>query len=576
MSRSAIRIPDRSVRSHPALRLCLAVVCALSLVAGTRATKGSPDPVAGRAGMVASSHPLATDVGVSILRNGGNAVDAAVAVTHALGVVEPWNAGLGGGAFVLIRMNDGRSAAIDGREVAPEKASRDMYLDARGEPTEDSRTGPRAMGVPGTAAALETARRKFGTKPLAELLAPAIALARNGYPVGERMAGAIAQSKDRIGRYTEWARTYLVEGEAPEPDHVLKQTDLADSYAQLAKEGPGALYGGALGKAVATDVRALGGILSQKDLRNYRPVEREPLRGTYRGYAVLAFPPPAGGAVVVEILNLIEPYDLSKLGAGSPAAVHLMAEAMKRAFADRAAYLGDPGVVKVPTEGLVSKAYAKRRGSGIDPRKATPVAGGGDPFGAEGGNTTHFSVIDREGNAVSVTQSLNLPFGSGIVAKGTGIVMNDEMDDFSAKPGVPNAYGLVGSEANAIAPGKRPLSSMSPTILTREGKAALIVGSPGGPRIITAVVETIVNVIDFGMDPQAAVDAPRFHHQWKPNVLAVEQGTQQRVIEDLMGRGHQVLPMRPWSSVQAITIDHATGVRRGGSDARTAGKAAAD
>lgn len=552
--------------------LCSILLAPLLLLALSAPARCADSPPGSVGGMVASSHPLATEIGVKVLREGGNAVDAAVAVAFALGVVEPWNTGLGGGTFVLVRMKDGRSAAIDGREVAPLKAHRDMYLDKKGLPTKDSKTGPRAIAVPGTAAALALALEEFGTRPLGTLIKPAIALARDGFPVGERMAATIARSRKRIGQYVEWSRIYLVGGEPPAPDYVLKQTDLAESYEKLAKRGTAAFYGGALGKTVAADVQAEGGILSVEDLRGYRAVLRKPLEGEYRGYEVLSFPPPAGGVVVIELLNLLSPFDLSGLGAGSPPAVHLMAEAMKLAFADRAAYLGDPDAVKVPTAGLISKAYAKRRGKGISTERASRVEGGGDPFREEGVNTTHFSVVDRAGNAVSVTQSNNLPFGSGIVAKGTGIVLNDEMDDFSAKPGSPNAYGLVGAEANAIAPGKRPLSSMSPTILLRNGQPALVVGSPGGPKIITAVVETIVNVVDFGMAAQAAVDAPRFHHQWKPDILMVEEGTPEDLIAALGKRGHRVVTRRPWSSVQAITIDPKSGERRGGSDSRTDGR----
>ncbi len=566
--------PSPTPRRRYAVRSIL--LSPLLLIALNTSALCAEAPPGGAGGMVASSHPLATEVGLKVLREGGNAVDAAVAVAFALGVVEPWNTGLGGGTFILVRMKDGRSAAIDGREVAPLKAHREMYLDKKGLPTKDSKTGPRAIAVPGTAAALALARDEFGSRSLKTLIKPALALARDGFPVGERMAGTIARSRKRIGHYAEWSHIYLVGGEPPAPDYVLKQIDLAGSYEKLAKRGTSVFYGGALGKAVAADVQARGGILSVEDLRGYRAVLRKPAQGEYRGYEVLSFPPPAGGVVVIEILHLLSRFDLSGLGAGSPSAVHVMAEAMKLAFADRAAYLGDPDAVKVPTAGLISKAYAKRRGEGISKERASQVEGGGAPFREEGVDTTHFSVVDRAGNAVSVTQSNNLPFGSGIVAKGTGIVLNDEMDDFSAKPGYPNVYGLVGAEANAIAPGKRPLSSMSPTILVRSGQPALVVGSPGGPRIITAVVETIVNVVDFGMATQAAVDAPRFHHQWKPDVLMVEEGTPEGLIADLGKRGHRVVTRRPWSSVQAITIDPESGERRGGSDSRTGGRAAGE
>jgi gamma-glutamyltranspeptidase/glutathione hydrolase len=562
-----------------AIALVLAALIASPVLApakSPRPEEGSRVTTEGRGGMVATSHPLATDVGVRVLREGGNAADAAVAVGFALSVVEPWNTGAGGGTFLLVRMKDGRAASIDGRETAPRGASRDMYLDEKGRPTDDSRTGPRAIGVPGTVAALALARERYGTRPWKDLIAPAIALARDGFPVGQRMSGAIFRSAERLGRFTEWSRLYLVDGKPPGVSQRLAQPDLAQSYTRLGEEGPGALYGGALGKAIATDVQAQGGIVTLEDLRAYEPVVREPLRGQYRGYEVLGFPPPAGGAVVIETLHMLERFDLKKHGAGSPEAIHLIVEALKLAFADRAAYLGDPDVVKVPTAGLVSPAYAKRRGEAIRAERASAVAGGGDPFREEGSNTTHFSIVDREGNAVSATQSLNLPFGSGIVARGTGIVLNDELDDFSAKPGAPNVYGLVGAEANAIAPGKRPLSSMSPTILVRGGWPVLVVGSPGGPRIISAVLETILNVVDFGMAPRDAVAARRFHHQWKPDLLAVEKGTPPPVIAALEKRGHRVRAMRPWSSVQAVTVDPETGLRNGGSDPRTGGKAAGE
>jgi gamma-glutamyltranspeptidase/glutathione hydrolase len=548
----------------------------LSAAKSPRPAADAPVSAESRGGMVATSHPLATDVGVRILREGGNAVDAAVAVAFALSVVEPWNTGAGGGSFLLVRMQDGRAAAIDGRETAPLGVSRDMYLDEKGNPTDDSRTGPRAVGVPGTVAALALARDRFGTRPWKDLIAPAVTLARDGFPVGERMSAAIFRSAPRLGGFAEWSRLFLVDGRPPGVSHRLAQPDLARSYTRLAEEGPAALYGGALGKAVADDVQAQGGLLTLEDLRGYKPVVRAPLEGSYRGTLVLAFPPPAGGAVVIETLHLLERFDLAKLGAGSPETIHLVVEALKLSFADRAAYLGDPDVVKVPTAGLVSKAYASRRGRTIRTDRASPVAGGGDPFREEGTNTTHFSIVDAAGNAVSATQSINLPLGSGIVAKGTGIVLNDELDDFSAKPGSPNAYGLVGAEANAIVPGKRPLSSMSPTILVRWDSPLLVVGSPGGPRIISAVLETILNVVDFGMTPKRAVAVRRFHHQWKPDVLAVEEGTSPEVIAALEKRGHRVREVRPWSSVQAISVDPEKGIRRGASDPRTGGKAAGE
>jgi len=537
--------------------------------------------------MVVTSHSEATRIGVEVLRRGGNAVDAAVAVALALGVVEPWNSGVGGGSLILIRMRDGRAAAIDGREAAPSLARRDMYLDGDGKPTEDSRTGPHAIGVPGTVAALALARERFGTRAWKDLVAPSIHLAERGVPVSRRMAEVTALSAARLRRFSGWSSIFLPRGGPPLPGERIRQPDLARSYRMLAQEGPGALYGGRLGRAIARDVEAQGGGLRLSDLAGYRPVLREPLRGEYRGREVIAFPPPGGGAVVLETLNLIERFRLDGDKPGSVDTIHLAAEALKLAFADRAVYLGDPDFVKVPARALISKAYARRRGARIRSDRATAVAGGGDGTGIpgedpaggfvgpeEGGHTTHFSIVDREGNAVAVTQTINLPYGSGIVARGTGIVLNDEMDDFSAKPGAPNAFGLVGAEANAIAPGKRPLSSMSPTILLRGGHVVLVTGSPGGPRIVSAVVESILNVVDFGMKVQAAVDARRFHHQGRPDVLVVENGTPPEVIEGLKKRGHAVKVTDPWGSVQAVSVDPATGLVRGGSDSRSEGLAA--
>jgi len=567
-------------------RIAATALCALAIGACPAPSGPARRPVESRDGMVATSSPDATRVGVEVLRRGGNAVDAAVAVAFALGVAEPWNSGVGGGSLILVCMRDGRTAAIDGRETAPAAARRDMYLDGAGRPTEESRTGPRAIAVPGTVAALALAREKFGSRPWKDLIAPSIALAREGIAASRRMAEVTAFSAVRLRKSTAWSSIFLPRGIPPLPGQRVRQPALAASYRAMAEEGPAALYGGPLGRAIAGEVKARGGILTLSDLRDYRPVLREPLRGTYRGYEVLAFPPPGGGVVVMETLNLLERFRLREEDPGSAGAIHVTAEALKLAFADRAVYLGDPGFVKVPTRALIAKSYAARRGARIRGDRTVPVEGGGDvervadepgggaPGAGEGGHTTHFSIVDREGNAVAVTQTINLPYGSGVVAPGTGIVLNDEMDDFSAKPGAPNAFGLVGTEANAIAPGKRPLSSQSPTILLRGGHPVLVLGSPGGPRIVSAVVETILNVVDFGMNVQEAVDARRFHHQWKPDVLLVEKGTPPEVIAELGKRGHAVREMDPWGSVQAVAVDPAGGRERGGSDSRSPGFAA--
>jgi gamma-glutamyltranspeptidase/glutathione hydrolase len=538
--------------------------------------------------MVASPQAHASRAGAEVLAAGGNAVDAAIALSFALSVTDPHHSGIGGGGFLLLRLADGRAVAIDARETAPGGASRDMFL-APGVPERASQLGALSIATPSLVAGLALAHERFATKPWAELLAPAIRLAEEGFAVGPSHAAALGfwQKAGLAARFPETAAIQLPPGGAPiRPGFRLVQRELAGTLRTLAAEGPRAFYEGALAQAMAAEVQRRGGLLTTLDLALYEPKLREPVRGEYRGYEVLSFPPPSsGGVALVEMLNVLEGFDLRARGAGSSASGHVIAEAMKLAFADRNAFLGDPAFVEVPVAGLASKAYADGLRRRIDPpfwRRAPwrwggdvalRVEGPGEP--PRGGGTTHFSVADAAGNAVAVTQTINLILGSGITVPGTGIVMNDQMDDFSIAPGRPNAFGLVDTTgANAVAPGKRPLSSMTPTILAKEGRPFMVTGSPGGPRIITTTLLTVLNVVDYGMDASEAVAAPRIHHQWLPDVLEVEPGTVADVIQDLRARGHEVkVADREWSSAQVIVVDPASGLFSGASDPRSDGLA---
>jgi gamma-glutamyltranspeptidase/glutathione hydrolase len=565
----------------------LLVAILLLLVPAARAA--APPPASSARGMVASPQADATRAGVEVLRAGGNAIDAAVAVSFALSVTDPHHSGVGGGGFLLVRLADGRAFAIDARETAPGAASRDMFL-ASGLPERASRIGALSVATPGLVAGLALAHERFATRPWAELLAPAIGLAEEGFAIGPAHAGSLAfwQKMGLAERFPETAAIHLPKDGSPiRAGFRLVQRDLAGTLRTLAGEGARAFYEGPLARAMASEVRRRGGLLTELDLALYRPKLREPLRGSYRGLEVLAFPPPSsGGVALLEMLNMLEGFELGALGAGSSASGHRIAEAMKLAFADRNAWLGDLDFVDVPVAGLISKEYADTLRARIDPprwrrapwtwgdaERAISVTGPGEP--ARGGGTTHFSIADAEGNVVAATQTINLILGSGITVPGTGIVLNDEMDDFSIAPGTPNAFGLVDTRgANAIAPGKRPLSSMSPTLLLRDGKPYLATGSPGGPRIISTTLLTILNVVDYGMDACEAVAAPRIHHQWLPDVLEVEPGTVEDVIGGLRERGHTVrVADREWSSAQLVLIDPETGVFSGASDPRSDGLA---
>ncbi|NIE71769.1 gamma-glutamyltransferase [Pantoea sp. ICBG 1758] len=531
-------------------------------------------PVKAQHGMVASVDAMATQVGVDILRQGGNAVDAAIAVGFALAVTHPQAGNLGGGGFMLLRTASGRTAAIDFREMAPARASRDMFLDKQGNADSKlSLTSHLASGTPGTVAGFALAAKKYGTLPLRTLLAPAIKLARDGIIVNDALADDLATygKENLINHATSRAIFYKADGRPYQKGDRLVQKNLARSLQLIAQQGADAFYTGRIADEIASEMAQHGGLIGKADLAAYRAVERKPVSGTYRGYEVFSMPPPSSGGIhIVQILNILENFDLAKWGFGSADAMQVMAEAEKYAYADRSEYLGDPDFVKVPQQALTSKAYARTLAQQIDVSKARPSSeikpGKLAPY--ESNQTTHFSVVDKAGNAVAVTYTLNTYFGSGIVAGNSGILMNNEMDDFSAKPGTPNVYGLVGGEANAIQPAKRPLSSMSPTIVAKEGKTWLVTGSPGGSRIITTVLQMVVNSIDFGMNVAEATNAPRFHHQWLPDQLRVEKGFSPDTLRLLEAKGQHVKVLPAMGSTQSIMIGP-DGMRYGASDPRS-------
>jgi len=567
----------------------LALALAAALWAAPDLRAAAPAPAASPHGMVVTSQADATRAGVELLAAGGNAVDAAVAAAFAVGVTQPFSTGLGGGAFVLIRLADGRLLALDCRETAPAAAERDMYV-AEGVPQHASRLGGLAVATPGLVAGLIQVLALHGTQSLEQVLAPAIRLAEEGFPIGPYHASVLefVERKGLLARFPETARIQLPpEGQPPRQGWHLVQRDLARTLRAIAKRGPDAFYRGEIAARIVAEVKAQGGILDEGDLAEYRPVEREPLWGAYRDTEVVSFPPPSsGGVALIEALNILEGFDLAGEGAGSSASLHRIAEALKLAFADRAAFLGDPDFVDVPVEPLVSKHRADELRRRINPPRwrrwpwtwtrgesAIRVHSAGLAPRDEG--TTHLSVTDSLGNAVAITKTINTPFGSGITVPGTGIVLNNEMDDFAVALFRPNSYGLVDtSGANAVAPRKRPLSSMTPSMVLRDGELLLVTGSPGGPRIISAVLQTILNVIDYGMDVAAAVAAPRIHHQWDPDLLYVEPAVPRDVVEGLRRRGHRVeVSPRDWSAAESIAIDRERGLHLGGSDPRRDGLA---
>ncbi|ECI0412371.1 gamma-glutamyltransferase [Salmonella enterica subsp. salamae] len=530
-------------------------------------------PVRATQGMVASVDAMATQVGVDILKQGGNAVDAAVAVGYALAVTHPQAGNLGGGGFMLLRTKDGVTTAIDFREMAPAGATRDMFLDEQGNPdSKKSLTSPLASGTPGTVAGFSLALEKYGSLPLNKVVRPAIKLAQEGFIVNDALADDLKTYGSEVLPHHENSKAiFWKDGEPLKKGDKLVQQDLANSLTMIAENGPDAFYKGEIARQIAQQMQQNGGLITTDDLAAYQAVERTPVSGEYRGYQIFAMPPPSSGGIhIVQILNILENFDMKKYGFGSADAIQIMAEAEKYAYADRSEYLGDPDFVNVPWQALTSKAYAKSIAGQIDINKAKPSSeirpGKLAPY--ESDQTTHFSVVDKDGNAVAVTYTLNTTFGTGIVAGNTGILLNNQMDDFSAKPGVPNVYGLVGGEANAVGPKKRPLSSMSPTIVVKDGKTWLVTGSPGGSRIITTVLQMVVNTIDFGMNVAEATNAPRFHHQWLPDELRVEKGFSPDTLKLLEQKGQKVALKEAMGSTQSIMVGP-DGALYGASDPRS-------
>jgi gamma-glutamyltranspeptidase / glutathione hydrolase len=531
------------------------------------------EPVRARHAMVVTREAHATDAGVAVLRAGGNVVDAAVAVGFALAVTYPAAGNIGGGGFMLLRFADGRVTFIDFRERAPLKASRDMYLGPDGNPTKDREAGYRAAGVPGTVRGFELAHRKYGKKPWASLLAPAVSLARDGFAVSYGLARSLRASR-LLPQFPQSRRIFQRDGAYYEAGERFRQPELAGTLDRIARSGAADFYEGETARKLAADMAANGGLITLEDLKQYSAVEREPLRGRYRGYEILTAPPPSsGGTGILQMMGVLDGSGYEKHGAGSAASIHFVAEAMRRFFAARNAYLADPDYVRVPVAGLLDKRYIAKLRASIDPEHATPSSevSALDPAGYESSETTHYSIVDEQGNAASVTYTINGGFGCGVTAPGLGFLLNNEMDDFTAKPGSPNSAGLVQGEANAIQPGKRPLSSMTPTIVLRDGRLFLVAGSPGSGRIISTVLQVLLNVIDFGMNIRDAVDRPRFHHQWKPDTLLMEQGFSPDTLALLRGRGHIVENTSEIGEAAAILAD--SGWLQGAADSRSEGKA---
>ena len=517
-------------------------------------------PVYGANGMVASQEALATEIGVEVLKNGGNAVDAAVSVAFALAVTLPRAGNLGGGGFMVVHhAESGETVAIDYREMSGAAASRDMYLDEQGEAdSAKSRYSGLAVGVPGTVAGMAEALERFGTISLADALAPAIELAESGIEVTEGLSDSLKALTERLQKWPSSMAIFYKDGGAPyEPGETLVQADLAQSLKAIAENGPSAFYEGPIAEKIVAAVEAADGHLAMDDFKAYEVKLREPIGGSYRGYDIASMPPPSSGGIhIVQILNTLEGVPMDFLGHNSADSIHMMAEAMKYAYADRSEYLGDPDFFDVPIAELTSKSYAADILDDISQGRAATAAeiGPGDLAPYESGETTHFSVVDADGNAVSNTYTINFSYGTGMVADGTGILLNNELDDFSAKPGVPNAYGLIGGDANAVEARKRPLSSMSPTIVLKDGKPFLVTGSPGGSRIITTTLQLIMNVIDHSMNVAEATYAPRIHHQWLPDELRTEEGLSQDTIRLLEQRGHNVVVKNAMGSTQSIMV----------------------
>lgn len=537
---------------------CVAAFVAQAITFAGAAHAASQAPVAAENGMVVSAQHLATQVGVDVLKRGGNAIDAAVAVGYALAVVYPAAGNLGGGGFMTVQLADGRKTFLDFREKAPLAATANMYLDKDGNVVKGlSTVGHLAVGVPGTVSGLEAARAKYGTLGRAALLKPAIDLADKGFRLDQGDIDMLMTATAAFKADKDSGAIFLNKGEPFAPGQKLVQKDLARTLKAIGQRGTDGFYKGPVGAAIVSSSQAGKGIITQADLDQYGTRELAPVECDYRGYRVISAPPPSsGGVVICEMLNILEGYPLKELGFRSAQSVHYQIEAMRHAYVDRNSYLGDPDFVKNPVERLLDKGYAEKVRAAIDPTKAgvsKDIKPGVAPH--EGSNTTHYSITDKFGNAVSVTYTLNDWFGAKVMASGTGVLLNNEMDDFTSKIGVPNLYGLVQGEANAIAPGKRPLSSMSPTIVSKDGKPVFVVGTPGGSRIITAVLHTILNVVDYGMNVQEAVDAPRFHQQWLPDVTNVETyALSPDTRKLLVDMGHNLGVPQPANHLAAIIV----------------------
>ncbi|WP_441244200.1 gamma-glutamyltransferase [Tardiphaga sp. 768_D3_N2_1] len=526
----------------------------------TPAPPGTLKPIAGKHGMVVAQEKISAKIGADVMARGGNAIDAAVATGFAMAVTYPRAGNIGGGGFMVIHTASGEDVTIDYRETAPAAATRNMFLGSDGKPdTAKSRDSALGIGIPGTVAGLALALEKYGSGrfTLSDLLQPAIALARDGFVLTDDGADTLPDWHRRLARWPTTKKIFSRDdGTSLREGDRLIQTDLATTLTAIAAQGPRGFYEGPVAEKLVSGINAAGGIFTADDLKTYQPVVRTPVRGSYRGYDIISMPlPSSGGTVLLETLNILEGFPMSDMRQASAPSLHLLIEAMKRAYADRARYLGDPAFVNAPIATLTSKNYAAGQRASIDPNKATPWT---DALSAvlprEGQNTTHYSVVDSAGNAVSNTYTLNFSYGVGLIADGTGVLLNNELDDFTAAPGASNAYGLVGFEANLPGPGKRPLSSMSPTIVLKDGKPVLVTGSPGGSRIISTVLQVIVNVIDYRMDVMSAVATSRLHHQWLPDEVRIERGFSEETLNALRAMGHKVVEPMGQTSANSILV----------------------
>ena len=570
------------MRTHHKLLIPL-----LLLVFAWSAAAAPMRPTHAQHAMVTSVHELASQAGVDVMKQGGNAIDAAVATGFALAVVHPAAGNIGGGGFMLVRMNDGAVHFVDYREKAPASATADMYLDKQGNVIPKmSLEGMKASGVPGSVAGMVYAQKKWGKLTLAQVMAPAIKLARDGYALAYEDAQAFHDPL--LAKFPESKRIFQRDGNFYQPGDIFKQPELAKTLERIA-QNPGDFYKGEMARQISAFEAKNGGNITAKDLSDYEVKERQPVHGTYRGLEVYSAPPPSsGGVALIEALNILEGYDMAKLGNRSAESMHLTIEAFRRAFYDRAEFMGDPDFSKVPVAELIDKKYGVAWREGLNPDKASAsadlkrpaafkeldrLAGAPPKTIREPEHTTHYSTVDSDGNAVAVTTTLNMGFGSGVTVEGLGFLLNDEMDDFSSKPGVPNGFGLIQGPANAIGPGKRPLSAMTPTIVTSNGKLLLVLGSPGGPTIITTVANVLMGVVDYGMNIQEAVNAPRFHNQWLPDTTNVERGFSPDTVKLLEDKGQKLSRKNYWGDAECIMIDLKTGERLGASDGRNNGKA---